>query len=504
LLARELRFQALSIISEFDPRSQAAQAAGGGGPHASKRLKHVLLIAYYFPPSVDVGAKRAEGFFRHLPEYGYRPIVLTVKDGNYVTIPGSAVEERPDVVRVVERRWPARLRSRTGTVRLEFPLQQGRVGRALKRCFREIFYLPDAYRGFYRPARQRALAIIGQQPIDVILTMSGPYTLLRVGYELSLRTGIPWVADFRDLWVENHFGYPQSPVRRFLDSHLQARWLSVASRITTATQGLKARLQASGYGSKPIDCVYNGYLDAPPETSPDEYGADPERFRICFTGKLYEHPTYTVAPFFEALALVRTNWPRAFQGLRVEFYGIVNTDFSVQLERFGLRDVVHFHGMVSRGEAVRAQAAADVLFLPIPDTQEQEVSVYSKTFEYMAARKPILAIVPEAGEAARVLRMAGMGRVFSSHETGKMAEYLSELRSTKQRLGRLPPQGDPRVIETFSYKRLAGGLAEVFDAAIRNGAGTAATASDEVPGVHRGRDEALPGCENSNTNRGAQ
>ena len=118
---------------------------------------------------------------------------------------------------------------------------------------------------------------------------------------------------------------------------------------------------------------------------------------------------------------------------------------------------------------MRAQAAADVLLLLVPDTGEQEVSVSSKTFEYMAARKPLLAMVPETGENARVLGLAGMKRTFSPRETGKMAEYLLELQATKERLGRLPTQGDPRVIEAFSYRRLAGRLAESFDAALGDG-----------------------------------
>lgn len=373
----------------------------------------------------------------------------------------------------------------------------------VKRCFREIFYVPDGYCSFYRPACLGALEIIRQQRIELIFTMSGPYTLLRVGHSLNLRTGIPWVADLRDLWVENQFGYPYSRVRRLLDSLLQTRWLAKARRITTATEGLKTRLQDSGYAGELIDCIYNGYLEIPPEIPPSQDPADAITLRICFTGKLYEHATHTVAPLFEALARIRETRALVFQALRLDFYGIVNSDFAAQVERFGLREVVHHHGMVSRQEAVRAQAKADVLYLPVPDTREQEVVVCSKTFEYMATRKPLLAIVPKAGENARVLSLAGMGRIFSPDETQKMAEYLSELQASKNRLGQLAPQGDPQVIESFSYKRLAGRLAGSFDAAIRNGAGTAATASDEVHRDRQDHDEALPGYGDAHTRREA-
>lgn len=475
----------MASVSEFELGSETAHSARCSGANVGEGLRRVLLIAYYFPPSVDVGAKRAEGFFRHLPEFGYQPIILTVKNGNYLTVPGSVEEERADVVRVAERQWPGRLRKRTGAGRLDLPRREGRVRQAVKRGFREIFYVPDAYHGFHRPASQRALEIIGRQSIDVIFTTSGPYTLLRVGHDLNLRTGIPWVADFRDLWVENHFGYPYSRARRLLDSFLQTRWLSNACRITTATQGLKARLQASGFAGKPIDCIYNGYLEMPPGTPPNQDPADPGTLRICFTGKLYEHPTHTVTPLFEALARIRESRLSVFRALRLDFYGIVNSDFAAQIERLCLHEVVHYHGMVSRQEAVRAQAAADVLYLPVPDTQEQEVVVCSKTFEYMANRKPLLAIVPKAGENARVLNLAGMERIFSPDDTEKMAEYLSELQASKERLGRLTPRGDPRVIEEFGYRRLTGRLVEILDAVSRPG--SVARKESSRDGVQWGR-----------------
>ena len=430
-------------------------------------MRNALLIAYYFSPSADVGAKRAEGFFRYLPECGYRPIILTVKDGNYLTVPGSTVEERPDVVRVAEKRWPARFHSGTGTIRTGVRRPQGRVSQVVKRCFREVFYIPDGCRGFYRSACRGASEIVRQQAIDVIFTTSGPYTLLRIGHCLTARTGIPWVADFRDLWVENHFGYPYSRARRVLDSFLQRRWLSNARRITTATEGFKAGLEASGYGSVPIDCVYGGYLETPRGVIQDDH-EDQKTLRVCFTGKLYEHPRHSVEPLFKAIDVLRNTRPEVFRGLQVDFYGIVNSDFAVQLDRFQLHGVVRFHGLVSREEATQVQAASDVLFLLLPDSPEYGTVVASKTFDYMAARKPLLAVVPKGGENARLLDLVRIGRVFSPTETADIAAYLSELTAIKRQLGELGPVGDVEMIETFSYRRLASRLAHIFDAAIQS------------------------------------
>src|SRR5262245_12026618 len=174
-------------------------------------MKTVLFVAYYFQPSVDAGAKRAEGFFKHLPEHGYDRVLITVAEGNYLTAPGAVAADAAGVVRVREKRLVPRGSSARAAA--EPPRAPGPLAGALKRVFRELVYVPDGYRGFYGPACRAALELIGRRPVDVILTTSSPYTSLRIGHQLSRRTGIPWVADFRDLWIENHLGYPYSPAR---------------------------------------------------------------------------------------------------------------------------------------------------------------------------------------------------------------------------------------------------------------------------------------------------
>ena len=43
----------------------------------------VLLVAYYYPPLGGVGSRRALAFARHLPEFGFEPVVVTPKRGAY-------------------------------------------------------------------------------------------------------------------------------------------------------------------------------------------------------------------------------------------------------------------------------------------------------------------------------------------------------------------------------------------------------------------------------------
>jgi glycosyltransferase involved in cell wall biosynthesis len=421
-------------------------------------LRTVLFITYYYPPSVDAGAKRAEGFARYLPDHGYAPIVLTVRDGNYQTAGGPSAPDPDGVVRVAERTFlPSRARADAGGY--SPPRTVSPPMRWLRWLYREALHQPDAYWGFHRPALEKAIEIVGTRPIDVVLTSSSPFTLLRTGHALRRRTGRPWVADLRDLWVHSHFGYPHSRLRRLLDVRLERRWLSSASRITTATEGLLDVLRATGYGHLPMECVPNGYFDPPP-LEPGEGPAGPE-LRLCYTGTLHERGGHTAAPLLEAMA--RLTPPSA---ARAVFYGAVNTDFAPQVARHGLEGLVHFGGRLTREEAQRRQQEADVLLVLLPDAPGQGVTLPSKTFDYLAARRAILAIVPLWGENAALLRKVGVTRIFAPADIEGIARSLAEMVEMKRRLGHVPAEADPEAVAAFHYRHLAGRLARALDAAV--------------------------------------
>ncbi|HEX6739947.1 MAG TPA: glycosyltransferase family 4 protein [Vicinamibacteria bacterium] len=422
-------------------------------------MRTVLFITYYYPPSVDAGAKRAEGFARYLPEHGYEPIVLTVRDGNYQTAGTPAPPDGPGIIRVPERTFlPSRSRANGGGA-VALPRPPSAPARLVRRLYREAFHQPDAYWGFHRPALRQALEIVARQRVDAVLTTSSPFTLLHTGQALRARTGLPWVADLRDLWVHSHLGYPYSRLRRFIDARQERRWLSAASRLTTATEGLIDVLRQAGYGDRPMDCVPNGFFDPPPVAN--GAGSEGPELRLCYTGTLHERGGHTAAPLFEALA--RLPPPAA---VRAVFYGAVNTDFGAQVARYRLSETVSFGGRLTREEAQRRQQEADVLLVILPEAPGQKATLPSKTFDYLAARRAILAIVPLWGETAALLRKVGVTRVFAPADVEGIARALADMAEAKRRLGRVPAEADPEAVAGYHYRHLTGRLARALDAAV--------------------------------------
>jgi glycosyltransferase involved in cell wall biosynthesis len=422
-------------------------------------MKTVLIIAYYFPPSVDAGAKRALGFQRHLADHGYRPLVLTVAGGNYLTVGGPPAADEADVFRVRCRRlpWqPARRAPAVGGA----PVPEGSLRRIARRLVREVAYVPDAFAGFFRPACDRALTLAREQRIDLLFTMSSPYTSLRIGHELSRRLHLPWVADLRDLWTRHHAGYYYSLLRRKADEYLERRWLSRADRLTTVSGGLQRILQTQ-FPGKPVACIHNGFLGPLPESPAPAPG---QGMRITFTGTLYEEFDHSIRPLCAALRAAEAMAPDALQGLSVQFLGSVNRSFTAVREEFQLQEVIHYLGRVGPAEVARIQQDSDVLLVLIPEDQVD--SLPTKTFEYMASGRPILLVGPREGEAARLLETTRSGRAFAPSQIQEIARFLLELREAKRAQRAIRSEVDPGALESFSYRSLAGKLAGVFNSVL--------------------------------------
>ena len=60
------------------------------------RLKTVLIISYYWPPSGGAGVQRWLKFVKYLPEYGWQPIIYTPENPEYPALDESLVKDIPD------------------------------------------------------------------------------------------------------------------------------------------------------------------------------------------------------------------------------------------------------------------------------------------------------------------------------------------------------------------------------------------------------------------------
>lgn len=388
----------------------------------------ILIISAYFPPYNAIGALRVGKLAKFLVARGHEVRVVSAQEDSLpqtaeLEIPAEHVSAVPwvDVNALPQRLLERKVKAyRQGTEGL------GATVSRMGELYRTLLNIPDNHIGWYGPALRAGEAVIRDWRPDLIYASATPQTGLLVAQRLSARHGIPWVAELRDLWVDNHY-YQFPRWRRAIDSFLERKALSTAALLVTVSEPLAEVLRAKY--NRPTVVVMNGF--DPADFPADPRPAPPDQLTILYTGMIYpgrRDPT----PLFQALGRMG---PLADK-VRVRFYGRLLPGMQALIERFGVQRQVEMHGPVSYRDSLRLQAEADVLLLLLWDTPEERGVFTGKLFEYLGARRPILTLGLEDGVAADLIRERQAGVVASDPDI--IARQLTEWLEVKARDGAVP------------------------------------------------------------------
>ena len=402
----------------------------------------LLLVTYYFPPSGGAGVQRTLKFAKYLRAAGVEPVVLTVEAGAYPSLDPTLAADVPDGVEVVRTRAldPFGLygaltgRSRRDAVAVGSVAGAESLGQRLGLWARANVFLPDARVGWAPFAARAARRIVRAGRADAVLTSGPPHSTHLVG--LALRRlladrGVPWIADFRDPWTGINFydELPMSRPARAFDAALERRVLRSADAVVTVSPTWARELEAKG-GLAPgaVRVIQNGFDPAdfgghgergrgdegaaPPAPLSQAAPPRPGAFTLVHVGSLYG--SRNPETLWAAVAALRERGRPQTGGagrLRIRLVGRVDGVVRASLDRHGLTEVVDEAGVVTHAEAVAEMAAADLLFLSIEPVANADGILTGKLYEYLASGRPVLALGPPDGDAARLLRDVGGGRL---------------------------------------------------------------------------------------------
>jgi glycosyltransferase involved in cell wall biosynthesis len=362
---------------------------------------NVLMIAYFFPPLGGAGSLRPLKLAKYLPEFGWKPIVLTVKnpDWYYATDPGL-LAELPEGVSVCRTRM---IRS-AWIYRILNPMRTAGADRWIRR----YLFHPDEQIGWVPAAYAAGLRLVRRHHIKAIYSTSAPMSCHLIAYLIKKKTGLPWIADFRDEWYENpDFDFPTDFHRR---KHfaLEKMVVDAADRVIAAAPGFCRFLSKHERYASKCTTVYRGYDPddfLPFVRKPSVPSSAGRPFTIGFSGLFYAafRPTGILA----AVSSLIDEGRIPAENIRLLFVGANSPDETGYSDRHG---ICRFTGFVPHREAIGYVMVSDALLLLLSRARGDYV-VPSKTFEYIASGKPILAAVPAQGEAASIVRHARAGLV---------------------------------------------------------------------------------------------
>ncbi len=421
--------------------------------------RRVLLCCYYFPPVASVGSVRVGALAKYLPRHGWDVSVVTPRRPGR-SPDGVGLVETEDVDRA--RTWKRRLGLRADlALKDQVGAEAGARAAGWRGAAIEIakvlLAFPDAHRGWAKVAEDAATELALRTRIDAILTSSPPVSVHLAGSRARRRIGVPWVADLRDLWTDDHNS--TAPAwRRRLERRLERRTFRNAAALVTVSEPLAETLHAAHAGP-PTHTILNGF-------DPDFAGPAARLatdFVICHTGTFYQgrrDPT----PLFDALASLFASGRVVRDLVRVRLFSRAEPWLAQAIERRGLGDVVRLEPWIAWEDALRVQQESQVLLLLHWGDHEERGVFTGKIFEYLAARRPILMVGGGAGVLADLLRETGAGvhvRDLPSLEH-QLATWWDEYRAT----GAVRYRGDESRLDHYSHDRMAREFAAVLDAAV--------------------------------------
>lgn len=407
-------------------------------------MRRLLFIAYHFPPLAGMASVRSLRFARWLPAFGWHPCVLTPARGDYPLDASLAYEGWVE-------RTPSLELSRTARGLVGSPAAAAGGGGGWRAPWRDLarrwIYWPDAHRGWLPFALARGRELLQARRFDAIFSTAFPMTAHRVASRLARDFGLPWVADFRDLWSEwsSHQG-----LRLALDKGLEVSFLRRATAVTTVSPTYLRHLLQRGATRGVV--LTNSFDDLPPAG-----GETPRDFDAAYLGTYYPDKQSHLLELLGALA-------RARPGARVLFIGTARLPLELELERRGLELECTFLPAQGHAASLSLLPRASLLLLAGPPSAEavqHRGNVAGKVFEYLGSRRPVLASADPASDLARML--AGLSRV-AVVAPGDAAAASTAAR----RLLALPSGGDDTPPEAYQARHVTGRLAQLLNEVVES------------------------------------
>ncbi len=419
-------------------------------------MKKVLIITYYWPPTGGSGVQRWVKFSKYLRRFGWEPVIYTPENPEQLATDESLLKELPEDLTVLKRRilepyalyrklFGGGAASKGEGVN---PLNQQKKSfkQKLAVFLRGNLFFPDPRAGWVCPSVAFLSRYLKEHPVDAIVTTGPPHSMHLIGMKLRRRTGIRWIADFRDPWTEMHYFKHMGllPWTAARHRRVEQRVLDEADTVIAVSAPVRDDFQART--TTPVVLITNGFDE-------DDFAAVPpvlpaDTFVLAHTG-LFASDGNPLA-LWDVLARKCSSDASFRAQLRIRLAGKTDPEILEALANRGLTANVENLGYLPHQETVALQRSANVLLLPLRQEPEYAKALPGKIFEYLAARRPVLGIGQEGGAAAAVLKDSGAGVMYDWDRVEPVRNFIDSAWERHLQGADSAPAGD-----IAGYSRLA-------------------------------------------------
>lgn len=430
------------------PDDAVNDVPGLGNVRMSHTVHAVILIAYHFPPlSGSSGLQRTLRFAEYLPEFGWKPIVLTVNPDVYERTDGQSLAHIPPGCEVVRTRC------------LDAARHLSINGR-----YPAFAALPDRWSSWRLWAIPAGLRVRREHDIRAVWSTYPIATAHMIGASLAKRTGLPWIADFRDPMAQD--GYPEDPRRWQAFKRIEETAASHAARLVFVSPSALSTYRGR-YPRTPAEhfaLIENGFdeasfdgLDASVSAKP---GCPPV---LLHSGIVYPSERDPTA-LFEALGRLSADGRISPGDFVIRFRASVHEGLLSQLaHKHHIEPFIDIRPPIPYRDALREMLEADSLLVMQGANCNEQIP--AKLYEYLRAGRPILGLADPRGDTGRVLVVLGYPFV-TKLESVEAIETALPAFVKALRAGALPVAG-PEVVERYSRRALTRQFAMILDAVAR-------------------------------------
>lgn len=441
-------------------------------------MRRVLIVSYDFPPS-SIGIWRTVKFCKYMGDFGWQPAVLTVRDvrtprwdpGPLREVPPTTEVRRTESLDTNRLAWVlSRGVRRGGEPSAETGMTHARptneLFRRVMNAFRAWVLVPDDRAGWIPFAMREGRRWLREQKFDAVYSTSFPNSAHVVGERLAREAGLPYVADFRDIWIGNYyFYYPATAWHDRRQRAMESRVVERAARVVSVTQPITQDFRERYPGQAPDKFVTipNGF-DPPDFEFAAPIRIDNDHFTITYAGTMYG--STSPEAFLEAVRRLLDRRPEWRDVLRLRFVGSMIEPYRRMIEEKNLPAITRIDNYLAHEEALGAMAAADGLLLIVSPARGSHIMLTQKVFEYAAARRPIIGLVPQ-GAARDFLAEINEGPIIAPDDVAGIEAALESMLCDWRQRGRAS-LGENAALDAYRRRDLTRRLCEQLDIACRS------------------------------------
>lgn len=416
----------------------------------------VLIITYYWPPAGGSGVQRWLKFVKYLRDFGIEPVIYTVENPNYALEDESLLKDIPDGIEVLRQPiWEPNnlLGNKKQTSAGFLNSNPSLVGKALQ-YIRANYFIPDARKFWIRPSVKFLSEYLKNNQIDVVISTGPPHSMHLIGLILKKKLGIKWISDFRDPWTEIDYFHQLPLTKKSINKHhkLEQEVLENSDAVIVVGETMKQNFEKF---SSNIHVITNGY-DTELKTETIELDS---KFSLTHIGLMNDDRNPSV--LWKVLSEIEVSDKNFSNDLEIKLIGKVSKTCLDEINKNKLSSNLNLIDYLPHDAVQLHQKSAQVLLLAINDVPSAKGIITGKIFEYLVAKRPILAIGPVDGDLAQILNDTNSGVIIDFKNAVSLKSTILEL---YKKYKNKSLQVDSKNVEQFHRKKLTEKLSKLIKA----------------------------------------